>query len=439
MTICLAITSFSPQVGLIATYYDNFSKLLSQYGHRVLILLIDHDSTPTDEDEIREEKNITKIILKKRFHHFRNYYKKYFRPGGFEAQHWIANGFATREWLLKNHKAFDIDIIQTPDYGGLGVFLSDNDLPPLVVFGHGCLTQISRYNYVKDDSHVIILKKLEKLSFEQADAIMTHSPLNKQDLGQLTGRNIEFAIAPWKNDENIFQSSPTSNSIVVAGGLQAVKGAVVMAAAMCISAAKNPALCLNWFGGDTYTAEGNQSMTSFLQKKYPDIWNKNFVWQGKKTRQETKKELAAATFVVIPSLWETFGWTALEAASLGKSIIMTDKTGASYLFTHGYDAWIIPSNNPEKLAEAIELLSNNSELCKKLCNNAKLMVQQVFNEKEIAEERIKLFENIIQNRKPHTNTFEEQITFLIKYITLSRKLYYSLRAFAKKIIGPGKK
>ena len=137
-------------------------------------------------------------------------------------------------------------------------------------------------------------------------------------------------------------------------------------------------------------------------------------------------------------LWETFGFTALEAASAGKAIIITDKTGASYLFTHGHDAWIVPANDPEKLAEAIQHLYNDPELCKKLGDNAKSMVERTFNEKEIVEERIRLFQSIIQNRKPHTDTFEERLSFLKKYTAPSRKLYYFLRAFAKKLIGRGK-
>ncbi len=430
--------NYPPQAGGLSTYYSNLARLLSEQDHKVYILMAEPNSTANDDDRVTEEKKITRVLLKKSFHEARNYYKRYFRPGGFEAHSWIANGLAARAWLQNNHVAHKIDIVQTPDYGGLGIFLSGNDLPPVVVFGHGCLTQLSRYNYVKNDSHASILKKLEKLSFEQADAIMTHSPLNQLDLAKLCGQNVEMTIAPWKNDAGLVPSLPGNDSIAVAGGLQAVKGAVVMAQAMQSCAIKNPSLRVNWFGGDTYSAPGNRSMAGYLGKNFPGIWNKNFVWRKEKSREETRKEIAASSFVVIPSLWETFGWTVLEAAAAGKAMIITDKTGAVYLFTHGIDAWIIPANNSTKLAEAIEVLHKDPELCKYLGSNAKKMLENRFNEKAIVTDRIKLFGEVIRKRKTRTINFAEQTAFLSKYTTPTRKLYYGLRALGKKILGVNK-
>jgi glycosyltransferase involved in cell wall biosynthesis len=435
MNICLAITNFRPHKGKETTFYNNFSRLLTRNGHRVLTIVIDFDATKNDNDETVTDNDMTTIILKKSYHECNSYYSKYFRPGGFEAHHQIASGFATRKWLLLNHRNYKIDIIQTPDYGGLGVFLCDKELPPVIVFGHGCLNQISRYNFVRNDDHAIILKKLEMLSFECADAILTHSPLNREDLEQLTGRNVTLTTAPWLWEKELKLPTQNSSAITVAGGLQIIKGAVTAIEAIQICAEKNPGIHLHWFGGDSYSAKKHESVSVFLSKKYPQVWNKNFIWKNSLTRDETLAELAKSAFVIIPSLWETYGWTAIEAAYLGKAIIITDKTGSGFLFSHRQNAWIIPANKPQKLAEAIEILNNNSELRTSLGNNAKILIENVFDEKKIVEEKITLFSKIILSREPTEIPFEQRINFLKEYTTNARKIYYRFRAFIKKLAG----
>jgi len=192
---------------------------------------------------------------------------------------------------------------------------------------------------------------------------------------------------------------------------------------------------LDWYGGDSFSAEGRRSMASFLEKSYPGVWDKSFTWHDKQSREFVLQKMAEASFVIIPSIWETFGFTALEAASLGKPIIITSHTGASYLFTHKHDAWIIPAGDAKKMAEAIELLSNDPSLREKLGSNARKTIQAVFDEKDIVEERIKLFQSVIQNRQQQPGAFEQWVAFLKKYITPQRKLYYSFRSKLKKLAG----
>lgn len=436
MTICIASDGFSPQVGGIATFNRHLVSLLTNTAHKVIVLSIEYNSE--EDDLVKTEGLFTNIVLRKTYQQYYKKWQKYFRRGGYDAPNWMAIGMATRQWLLTNHKQFDIDVIEVSDYGGSAVFLCDNSLPPVVVTGHGSLLQLSRYNYSNRDDSYKVICKLEELSFHFADAIIAHSQVNKLDLEGIFKRRIESAAIPWVNDGKTDNGTATKNELLVIGGLQPAKGVYIMAETMQLLLLKEPGIKLNWIGGDTWLAPGQQKVSSYLKKKYPSAWGNNFIWKREHSYIDTQQELLSSSLVIIPSLFETFSYVALEAASAGKAIIITDKTGASYLFTHGHDAWIVPANDPEKLAEAIQHLYNDPELCKKLGDNAKRMVERTFNEKEIVEERIRLFQSIIQNRKPHTDTFEERLSFLKKYTAPSRKLYYFLRAFAKKLIGRGK-
>jgi hypothetical protein len=160
MTICLVITNFLSQNGTLSAYDEMFSKLLAKYDHRIIIVMVNSGSHSDDEDEISEKDNIIYVTLKKNYPQLLSYYEKYFRPGGYKAPDYITKALIAREWLLKNHTAYNIDIIQTHDYGGPGIFLCDDQLPPLLIFGHGCMTQIAEYTGLKKDEQAAIFQRL---------------------------------------------------------------------------------------------------------------------------------------------------------------------------------------------------------------------------------------------------------------------------------------
>lgn len=434
MTICIATSNFPPQTGGIASFYGHLSLLLHQQGHHVVILMPDENAALNEEDEVLMKDGITKVLLRKKYSEYRNYYGSYFPPGGLNAPSWIAMGLAMKEWLQQNQQSFFIDIIEASDYGGIASFLSIPSLPPVVVTGHGSFTQLSRYNVVKNNLHSWLVLMLEKTAMQEAAAIIANSPQNKADLQNLTGRKIEFSTVPFEQltPEN---NTPENGAVLVIGGLQKVKGAITTAEALRFVDRENNKIQINWVGGDTYTAPGSMKMSLYLEKTFPDSWNKKLVWLPEKTNAEVIELIAKAAIVLIPAEWETFNYVALEAASLHKAIIITNQTGASYLFTHGLDAWIIPANDPKRLADAILHLSANPELCQTLGQNAAVMVKNVFDKKAITEERIAIYRQTILNRQSETGSENKILEILEKITRPQRKLYFQLRATIKKWAG----
>lgn len=434
MTICIATDAFYPQIGGIATFYGNMAELLLQQGHRIIILTLSHNEEQAlDEDEIVEEKGYTKVILKRSFYKEYYHYRKYFRPGGYMAPYWLAIGAAMRKWLLHCHEDFSIDIIEVTDYGGIGFFLCDEQLPPVTVTGHGCLEQYAYYNFTGNGEQVRLIQKLERLSFQYADSILAHSPLNREDLEKLSGREVLFATAPWIVKEGT-PSTVQKNYFLVVGGMQVVKGAITMAEAMEVCARENPEIKLHWIGTDFFVAPGQQRMSVYLQKKHPRTWGKNFTWLDEQDRTETQRMLASSLAIVVPSDWETFNYVALEAASTGRPLIITDKAGAVYLFTHEKDALIVPAKDPQALADVLLRLAGDAALRDELGRNAQLLVRKKFNRETIVQERIEAYKKTIGNRTKYNESFEERSRFLKKYLTLPRRIYYKTRSLAKKII-----
>ncbi|MFL5787231.1 MAG: glycosyltransferase family 4 protein [Flavisolibacter sp.] len=434
MTICLVTDIYAPLVGGIPTFYSYLANNLVNDGHQVLILTLDYSNKNKKEDvyEIANEQ-LTIIRLNKQYTVYYEHYKPFFRPGGINAPHWLALGFSMRHWLNENHNKYKIDIVEVNDYGGLGFFLMGPDLPPVVLSGNSALHQIQQLSNLNDDDHVKVLKELESLSFKYANAIIAHSNLNKDALEKLTGRSVEYVMAPFELTYSEISNRGNLDPVVV-GGLQKIKGAVVMADAAIELKSKNPNISVNWIGYDTYTAPGRKSMSQFLSKNYPSVWQSNLRWLGEKDRAVVLKEIEECSFVIVPSLWETFNYTVLEAADLAKALIITNTTGASSLFTHEYDAIIIESGNSKALADSILLLYNDVEKRNKLGTNARKTLEMHYSNNKSSEERIFIYKKIIDERHVMGNLFEDHILFLEKYCTRSRMRYYKFRSLIKKFI-----
>jgi hypothetical protein len=276
-----------------------------------------------------------------------------------------------------------------------------------------------------------MIKQLEKIAFQRADAVIANSPLNQSDLGSLFNRTVEFSIIPYQKPTMVGAINGSDSPLVV-GWLQKIKGVLTTVEAIKQCTFQNKNIKLRWVGGDSYTAPGASKMSSFLQSSYSEVWNQNFFWLDEKPNDEVQELIKNASLIIIPSEWETFNYVALEAASLHKPIIVTGTTGASYLFTHRHDAWVMPANDPGSLADAIMHLLNHPELRETIGDNAGLMVNEVFNEKSIAEERIKIYQRAISNRQSVFSAENETLCLLKKIKTPQRKFYFTLRSTLKK-------
>lgn len=435
MTVCIATDNYLPLVSGISTFYKNLANLLTQNGHTVLVLTIDYAGDHLADDHITIQNNITIVRLRKTFYTYYNKYQDYFRPGGYQCYNWMAMGMAMKEWIGSNYKKYEIDIIEVSDYGGVAAFLVSTDFPPVVITGHGCLTQLYQYNNTITDTHLEVIKKLELIGFQNAAAIIAHSPLNQDDLERIAGRNTDFATIPWLPLEHLIVKDVKQDSIIVVSGLSAVKGAIVMAEAMRLVKTLNSNLKLTWIGGNTYTAPGQKPLAEYLQQTYPDIWNINFIWKNEFSNDKAMLELSQASIVILPSVWETFNQVALEAASFSKAIIMTDKVGAAYLFANNKNAIIIPSENPPILAQTIVSLFNTPDQNTLLGENASKLLATELQPDKILRERVSIYKRVVTEERKENNAELELANIFKEYISSSRKIYYQLRKGLKKMIG----
>lgn len=173
---------------------------------------------------------------------------------------------------------------------------------------------------------------------------------------------------------------PNKKIIMFVGRIEPLKGIDVLMYALRIYLHRNPTsdLKLMIVGGDSSNA---QSLNEELERLkilqhtlhiHPAI---EFVPQQPQTNLPYYYNYA--DIVIMPSHYESFGMTTLEAMACGTSIITTDTSGISSIIDKEFKNLVISANNPLMLATQIESVLNDQEkhtvLQKKVMEKVKKM------------------------------------------------------------------
>jgi L-malate glycosyltransferase len=83
--------------------------------------------------------------------------------------------------------------------------------------------------------------------------------------------------------------------------------------------------------------------------------------------------------LVIPSLQEAMGRVTLEALACGVPLVVTDVGGLPEVVADGVNGFVVPSQNPARLAEAIGQMLGDETLREKFRENGRRMLREKFD------------------------------------------------------------
>lgn len=113
--------------------------------------------------------------------------------------------------------------------------------------------------------------------------------------------------------------------------------------------------------------------------------------------QENMIEIFSASHIV--SLPTTYGEGVpkflIEAAACGRPIVATDVPGCREIVREGQNGFLIPAQEAEPLADALEILIKNSELRKRMGKRGREIVEEEFSEQIVVEKTMALYKKLI--------------------------------------------
>lgn len=103
---------------------------------------------------------------------------------------------------------------------------------------------------------------------------------------------------------------------------------------------------------------------------------------------------AACDIFVLPSRWEGFPNSAIEAMAAGKPAVLSDFAGASEVIDYGVTGLVFPRGDDRGLAEAVLGLLRNDETCLKMGRDARESVISRYQVKGLVGKNIEVYENL---------------------------------------------
>jgi glycosyltransferase involved in cell wall biosynthesis len=280
------------------------------------------------------------------------------------------DALALREFLAKRGP-FDVLWAQTesPDgvVAGFAAQLGYN-LPPILV-----QIQALRYRFEKGAPVFTEITPL-LLAFRHATRIIANSEMLAQYLGAYTGPSLppeelraRLRVAYPNLDRGFLlaaqqdpiASPPMRDRILFLGALNAGKGAMVFLKSLPKTEMSRRSAVFAVIGGFT---EDNPRFARRWEELKEEVrvqtLGARIEYLGKVSTFEVIRQIKLAQAVVLPSLFDAFNRGLVEALVLGRPVITTDRVGAASLVRAHQCGLVVPPNDSDALAHAIDAITS---------------------------------------------------------------------------------
>jgi len=174
------------------------------------------------------------------------------------------------------------------------------------------------------------------------------------------------------------------------GKLQYAKGIFDLLEAFKIGWENGNTDKIHLIGPDSIHLPLDQSIKDLIIKKYGEYLSKNLiVFEGSLPPEAVMAKLTDAKALIVPSHFEAFPYTVVEAMSKGIPVIASNSGGHSELIIDNKTGFLHISKCPKSLHEKINHVNNLNELeLKSIGDNAILRVNDLCSYKSIIDKKI---------------------------------------------------
>lgn len=398
LNVCLVSREFPPDTafGGIATYSLDIARIIKAYGHRVTVF--SQSPTSTYFTTIRDIP-VHKIKIPRIFTNYRQAFLPIFI---------LAYNAAMLWHVWKQHRQYPFDLIDVPDHLAEGLFTFFLPDVPVVTRLHtpySLLVEMGLNSYRKDLSFWLI-KKLEEAALRRSDVLYAPTRDLVQRCDRLLGiGHIKAEIFGYPLDLNLFSPSTqiqksNQSRILFLGRLEQRKGIETMAFAFPKVFAQYPNVTLTIVGSDTPNITGFSSGRKFIENH---IISENCIdavhFMNNVPLEQLPAIFHAHDIVWVPSLYDNFPITCLEAMACGKPVVVSDAGGLPEMVQHEKTGLVFKKGDPNDLAQKTLMLISRPDLMASLGKNARLFCEQNYNDEFIYKKNTVLYQTALEARK----------------------------------------
>ena len=364
------LTSETPfyNPGGIARYVDNFARYLAADGHQVLVF--GRDETVQD-CEIVPGYRYRSVVPR-----WERVAERAESPHPDEhpsfpynvLDYWGAFSYQMAEAVLGEIEAAGgPDVIESQEYGALPYYLLQRKLTergrlkeiPVVVNAHSPDFIIREQNEEpKYQFPHYWTGRLEIFSLHAADAVICPSAYLSRQLETLFGGSLKVSHfpLPWTEPGQADRDVAVDpRKLLYFGRLEVRKGTLELVRACSRLWDDGQAFSLHLIGSDTRYYPRNMSLGDWLRKQYGrHIEAGRLLLRGPMEHAALMEEIGSAAFTLVPSRWENWPNTCIEAMSHGKVVVGSENGGqAEMIGADGSCGLVYSPSTPDGLEAAI--------------------------------------------------------------------------------------
>jgi len=275
-----------------------------------------------------------------------------------------------------------------------GLFLLKKPSVPLIYTVHHTYYQQSEY--IPSQKWKKILYLWERFSYKRSNYLMCDSDSTRRIiLRHHRVRPMLCETIPVGVDQNRFfpmglQRIP--NSLFFLGRLESRKGIDFLIKAIPKVKAVLSDIQL-YIGGDGIL---RPYLENFIEKNHLD----NHVHLlGTIDDRAVNGWYNKVSVVVVPSVFEGFGLTAIEAMACGTPVIATDVDALRDVVEDGFNGLLVPYNDVQALSDKIICMLKNRSEQSKFSINGREKVKTLYNWNKISQDILKVYEDVLENQR----------------------------------------
>jgi len=261
------------------------------------------------------------------------------------------------------------DVVEVTDWGLLFVPWIVRKGPPIVTTLHGSVGQIAHHDPLDGEQLADALVQLiEVLGLSSIEGVQSYSTNNVRFWEQKLGRKVGLVRPVWRPHDAPGAGDERTERGLVVGRVQHWKGPHVLCETMRLLGNKTPDI--DWIGRDVPIHHQGGSTARYLSQTWPDVWGPKIHHLPGESPEKIHKRQRTAGFVVVPSIWDVFNFTCIEAMAAGAPVVCSSGVGASDLIENGVTGYISSPTSGRSLADNIDELRSLSSRRRKEIGDA---------------------------------------------------------------------
>ncbi len=272
---------------------------------------------------------------------------------------WVAAGLAERLVVEQEIDVIEAQEWEAPLYYFLlrrGLGLGPDRTPPCITHLHSPTEFIFKHNgWSLSRPDYAPMKRMEDFVITSADGWLCPSRYLAEQATAHYGLEggVEVIPLPLGSTQKIGRNEQvwTDGSIAFCGRLEPRKGVIEFVEAAVAVAREHPSLRFDFIGSDN-EYDGKVSVGELVATMIPADLKQCFRFHGSKPRGKMLEMLGKARIGVVPSRWENFPNTCLEAMCTGLPVLASRNGGMAEMIDEGETGWLA-ADGPEPLAQRL--------------------------------------------------------------------------------------